>query len=175
MQVIEIYHNNRSNSNNNALSCSVLCTLFWVPFSFVLMGTKAYFFPGRLNITYSPAVKIVWGRTSTSWRLSTQTALPSSVLFCYALYVLHWISKSWNFHSFAGCGNYSHNLLFNILNPTGYLMQQQLWLSKIYTFCPHCIYLRTNSFCSIWHKLISFCNCVEMRFLCGMNWIFKIK
>jgi hypothetical protein len=53
---------------------------------------------------------------------------------------------------------------FNLLNPTGHVMHQQVNIQQLYvlpTQCIYvfCIYLRTNSeFCHLQHKLIGFYN-----------------
>ena len=70
-------------------------------------------------------------------------------------------------------------LLFNLLNPTGYVMHTNSLTFNNCTFCPHCIYvfctyLRTNSdLCHLQHKLIAFYNRDEKCLLRGTNWVFK--
>jgi len=72
------------------------------------------------HLYLSLEVKIVWGCTATSSRLSIQTTFLYVCYSVHTFYVLHWVCTTWYFHSFTGCDNYCH-VLFNILNPTSYL------------------------------------------------------
>jgi hypothetical protein len=59
----------------------------------------------------------------------------------------------------------------NFLNPTGYVMHQQVEHSAHTVFCIH---LRTNSdFCHLQHKLIGFYNRDEKCLLRGTDWVFN--
>jgi hypothetical protein len=68
--------------------------------------------------------------------------------------------------------------MFNLLQPTGYVMHQQFNIQQLYIL-PHCIYvfyiyLRTNSdFCTIQYKLIGFYNRDRKCLLRGTDWAFK--
>ena len=56
------------------------------------------------------------------------------------------------------------SIRFNLLKPTGYVMNQQFNIQQLYVLPTHCIYvfciyLRTNSdLCHLQHKLIGFYN-----------------
>ena len=64
-------------------------------------------------------------------------------------------------------------VLFNLLNPTGYVMHQQFSVQHLYslpTLYLFCIYLRTNSdLCHLHHKLTGFYNRDEKCLLHGTN------
>jgi hypothetical protein len=68
---------------------------------------------------------------------------------------------------------------FNLLNPTGYGMHQQVKYFNNCTLCPHCIYvfgicLRTKSgLCHLHKKLIGFYNRDEKCLVRGTDWAFK--
>ena len=70
--------------------------------------------------------------------------------------------------------------VFNLLNPTSYVMHQQVKYSRIlhsaHSLFMFYIYLRTNGdFCPIQHNLIGFYNRDEKCLLRDTNWVFKIK
>jgi hypothetical protein len=66
-------------------------------------------------------------------------------------------------------------VLFNILNPTSYLMQQRAWHSKI-ADSAHTVFIseQTATFALYNINCLMFVT-VEKCFLRGMNWVFKIK
>jgi hypothetical protein len=70
-------------------------------------------------------------------------------------------------------------LVFNLLKPAGYEMNQQVEYFNNCTLCPHCIYvfcvcLRTNTdLCHLHQKLIGFYNRDEKCLQRGTNWVFK--
>ena len=73
---------------------------------------------------------------------------------------------------------FSRTLNLNILKPTGHVMRQQVYHSRIYVLPTLylCVlyYLRTNSdLYHLYHKLIGFYKRDEKCLLRGTNWVFK--
>ena len=69
--------------------------------------------------------------------------------------------------------------LFNLLNPTGYVIHQQFNIQQLYVLptmylCVLYLSENTNSdLCHLHHKLIGFYNRDEKCLLRGTNWVFK--
>jgi hypothetical protein len=74
--------------------------------------------------------------------------------------------------------SYFLGMRVNLLQPTGYVMYQQVYHSKTlspgHTVFMFCIYLETNrNLCHLQHKLIGFYNRDEKCLLRGTDYIFK--